>query len=240
MTRPPIHPDSPSPCWRSPSCSPRAPAGARRRRPRRRPRRPSRAAVPHRRPSRRPVAGLRLPRGLPDRAARRRCGRTRRGRDDHDRPGRHRDRGRRPTVADRRRQLRGARRVRLLRRRRVPPPRPGLRHPGRRRPVRPLAERRPNQVGTGGPPYTIQDEPVTTPYKRGTVAMARTPAPNSVGLAVLHRPRRLGRVRAQLGANTIPDHRRRSRPAWRRSTRSPPLPNSGEPSNGQRSDPDDQ
>jgi peptidyl-prolyl cis-trans isomerase B (cyclophilin B) len=39
----------------------------------------------------------------------------------------------------------------------------------------------PELVGTGGPPYTIQDEPVTTAYKRGTVAMARTPAPNSVG-----------------------------------------------------------
>jgi cyclophilin family peptidyl-prolyl cis-trans isomerase len=37
----------------------------------------------------------------------------------------------------------------------------------------------------GGPPsgpgYTIVDEPVTTPYKRGTVAMARTADPNSVG-----------------------------------------------------------
>jgi cyclophilin family peptidyl-prolyl cis-trans isomerase len=32
-----------------------------------------------------------------------------------------------------------------------------------------------------GPTYTIQDEPVTTPYKRGTVAMARTAEPNSVG-----------------------------------------------------------
>lgn len=39
----------------------------------------------------------------------------------------------------------------------------------------------PNQVGTGGPGYEIQDEPVTTPYSRGTVAMARTSAPNSVG-----------------------------------------------------------
>jgi cyclophilin family peptidyl-prolyl cis-trans isomerase len=39
----------------------------------------------------------------------------------------------------------------------------------------------PNQVGTGGPPYVIQDEPITAPYMRGTVAMARTPAPNSVG-----------------------------------------------------------
>ncbi len=36
-------------------------------------------------------------------------------------------------------------------------------------------------VGTGGPPYTIQDEPVTTPYHRGTVAMARSSQPNSVG-----------------------------------------------------------
>jgi cyclophilin family peptidyl-prolyl cis-trans isomerase len=36
-------------------------------------------------------------------------------------------------------------------------------------------------VGTGGPGYTIKDEPVTTPYHRGTVAMARTPDPDSVG-----------------------------------------------------------
>ena len=39
----------------------------------------------------------------------------------------------------------------------------------------------PAGTGTGGPGYTIQDEPVNTVYTRGTVAMARTPAPNSVG-----------------------------------------------------------
>jgi cyclophilin family peptidyl-prolyl cis-trans isomerase len=39
----------------------------------------------------------------------------------------------------------------------------------------------PDGTGTGGPGYTITDEPVTTEYKRGTVAMARTPQPNSVG-----------------------------------------------------------
>jgi cyclophilin family peptidyl-prolyl cis-trans isomerase len=39
----------------------------------------------------------------------------------------------------------------------------------------------PNQVGTGGPGYEIQDEPVTATYKRGTVAMARSSQPNSVG-----------------------------------------------------------
>jgi cyclophilin family peptidyl-prolyl cis-trans isomerase len=39
----------------------------------------------------------------------------------------------------------------------------------------------PDLVGSGGPPYTIQDEPVTSTYGRGTVAMARTSAPNSVG-----------------------------------------------------------
>ena len=39
----------------------------------------------------------------------------------------------------------------------------------------------PTGTGTGGPGYTIQDEPVTTAYKRGTVAMARTAAPNSAG-----------------------------------------------------------
>jgi cyclophilin family peptidyl-prolyl cis-trans isomerase len=37
------------------------------------------------------------------------------------------------------------------------------------------------KAGTGGPGYTIQDEPVTTQYSRGTVAMARTAQPNSVG-----------------------------------------------------------
>jgi cyclophilin family peptidyl-prolyl cis-trans isomerase len=39
----------------------------------------------------------------------------------------------------------------------------------------------PTGSGTGGPGYTIKDEPVTTPYKRGTVAMARTAQPDSVG-----------------------------------------------------------
>jgi cyclophilin family peptidyl-prolyl cis-trans isomerase len=39
----------------------------------------------------------------------------------------------------------------------------------------------PTGSGTGGPGYTIQDEPVTTAYRRGTVALARMPAPNSQG-----------------------------------------------------------
>ena len=39
----------------------------------------------------------------------------------------------------------------------------------------------PSRVGTGGPGYTIQDEPVTATYRRGTVAMARTSQPNSQG-----------------------------------------------------------
>lgn len=39
----------------------------------------------------------------------------------------------------------------------------------------------PTGTGTGGPDYTIEDEPVTTPYGRGTVAMARTNQPDSVG-----------------------------------------------------------
>jgi cyclophilin family peptidyl-prolyl cis-trans isomerase len=39
----------------------------------------------------------------------------------------------------------------------------------------------PTGTGTGGPGYTITDEPVTTTYHRGTVAMARTSEPNSVG-----------------------------------------------------------
>jgi peptidyl-prolyl cis-trans isomerase B (cyclophilin B) len=39
----------------------------------------------------------------------------------------------------------------------------------------------PDGTGMGGPDYTIQDEPVTATYGRGTVAMARTADPNSVG-----------------------------------------------------------
>ena len=39
----------------------------------------------------------------------------------------------------------------------------------------------PDGTGGGGPGYTIGDEPVTTQYRRGTVAMARTPAPHSQG-----------------------------------------------------------
>ena len=39
----------------------------------------------------------------------------------------------------------------------------------------------PTGTGTGGPGYQIQDEPVTATYQRGTVAMARSSAPNSVG-----------------------------------------------------------
>jgi cyclophilin family peptidyl-prolyl cis-trans isomerase len=39
----------------------------------------------------------------------------------------------------------------------------------------------PTGTGTSGPGYTIKDEPVTTTYHRGTVAMARSPGPDSVG-----------------------------------------------------------
>ena len=39
----------------------------------------------------------------------------------------------------------------------------------------------PSLVGTGGPGYTIKDEPVTAIYGRGIVAMARSRQPNSVG-----------------------------------------------------------
>jgi cyclophilin family peptidyl-prolyl cis-trans isomerase len=39
----------------------------------------------------------------------------------------------------------------------------------------------PKGTGGGGPGYTIDDDPVTTAYHRGTVAMARTSAPHSQG-----------------------------------------------------------
>ncbi len=37
----------------------------------------------------------------------------------------------------------------------------------------------PDLLGGGGPPYTIKDEPVTVPYTRGTLAMAKTAKPDS-------------------------------------------------------------
>jgi peptidyl-prolyl cis-trans isomerase B (cyclophilin B) len=37
------------------------------------------------------------------------------------------------------------------------------------------------RVGRGGPGYTIRDEPVTSTYARGVVAMARSTEPNSEG-----------------------------------------------------------
>jgi cyclophilin family peptidyl-prolyl cis-trans isomerase len=39
----------------------------------------------------------------------------------------------------------------------------------------------PSGNGTGGPGYTIRDEPVTRDYKPGVLAMAKTSAPNSAG-----------------------------------------------------------
>ncbi len=39
----------------------------------------------------------------------------------------------------------------------------------------------PTATGTGGPGYTIVDEPPTTAYQLGSVAMAKTPAPDSAG-----------------------------------------------------------
>jgi cyclophilin family peptidyl-prolyl cis-trans isomerase len=39
----------------------------------------------------------------------------------------------------------------------------------------------PNGDGSGGPGYSIADDPVTTTYHRGTVAMARTSQPHSQG-----------------------------------------------------------
>jgi len=39
----------------------------------------------------------------------------------------------------------------------------------------------PTGTGGGGPGYTIKDEPVKGEYKRGTLAMARTPEPDTQG-----------------------------------------------------------
>jgi cyclophilin family peptidyl-prolyl cis-trans isomerase len=39
----------------------------------------------------------------------------------------------------------------------------------------------PTATGTGGPGYTIVDEPPTVPYEIGSIAMAKTQAPDSAG-----------------------------------------------------------
>ena len=72
----------------------------------------------------------------------------------------------------------------------------------------------PNVDRTGSGPadrgYTIADEPVKTPYGRGTVAMARTHAPNSVGsqfFIVLDD----AAADALSSAQHLPDHRPRDR-----------------------------
>ena len=78
---------------------------------------------------------------------------------------------------DRGRQLRGARRVRLLRRHGVPPDRPGLRHPGWRRPVRASRTSTRPAAGTGGPP--LHDQGRARHDARTTAARSRWPAPRS-------------------------------------------------------------
>ena len=60
----------------------------------------------------------------------------------------------------------------------------------------------PTGTGTGGPGYTIKDEPVTTPYKRGHGRDGPVPGAEQRRLAVLHRPRRQGRRRSSASANT--------------------------------------
>ena len=92
----------------------------------------------------------------------------------------------------------------------------------------------PSRVGTGGPPYTIQDEPVTATYQRGTVAMARSSQPNSVGSQFFIVLDDGARERAR-AIQHLPDHRSRhvghgrrrtpsyDRPPTRR-TRTDPVP----------------
>ncbi len=75
-------------------------------------------------------------------------------------------------------------------------------------------------VGTGGPGYSIKDEPVTTTYHRGTVAMARSSQPDSVGSQFFI-------VLDDAAATSLADPSAtttrssgKSRPGWRSRTRS--------------------
>ena len=62
----------------------------------------------------------------------------------------------------------------------LPPRHPGLRHPGRRRRDGKKASLNRGRVGTGGPGYKFEDEPVKGDYDRGTLAMANA-GPNTNG-----------------------------------------------------------
>ena len=62
----------------------------------------------------------------------------------------------------------------------LPSRHPGLRDPGRRRRVRQEGLAQPGRVGTGGPGYKFEDEPITGEYYRGTLAMANA-GPNTNG-----------------------------------------------------------
>ena len=178
-------------------------------RPSRPPARPS-AAAPHE--HRAPSAGVRRPTARPRSPSRSPAGETRTVTID-DRPGRHRDRARGVDLSpDRGRQLRRARRVRLLRRRRVPPRDARLRHPGRRRAVRPLAGRRPDARRHRRP--AVHDPGRAGHRDLRAAAPSRWPAlgsPNSRRLAVLHRPRRRAPSVARVREH-VPDHRHTSRP----------------------------
>ena len=83
-------------------------------------------------------------------------------------------------------------------------------------------------VGTGGPGYTITDEPVTAQYGRGVVAMARTSEPNSVGsqfFVVLD-----DSARDILAPSTTRTRSSaRSPPGWTSSTPSPRCPTRATP-----------
>lgn len=62
----------------------------------------------------------------------------------------------------------------------------------------------PELWGTGGPGYTIPDEPVSGEYLPGVVAMARTLAPNSAGsqIFIMKKPVALDKVYAIFGRVT--------------------------------------
>ena len=119
-------------------------------------------------------------------------------------------------LADRRRQLRGTGRMRLLRRRRVPPARARVRDPGRR----------PGRDRDGRPRL---HDPGRAGHRPSTGAVWwRWPAPAS----------RIRSARSSSSCSTMPPARpwprttrtrssARDRPAWRPPTRSQPMPNSG-------------
>ena len=160
---------------------------------------------------------------LPDEPAAGAAGRPDPDRDAEHATGRNRDQGRGGPVAHRGRQLRGPGDVWLLRRDRLPPRRPEVRHPGRRPDRHGHRRTGLHDQGRAGDRHVQPGDGRHGPVERAGFRR----------LAVLHRPRRRGPLGARRpDVQQLPDHRgghvrdgggRRDRLGRRRGARTRPI-----------------